>query len=143
MQRVHNIFDNRDRSPQYLSIPQSLSFQKKKEKDLELLQGNSEQNLAGGDGGDGNKANNLFDNNDDGAGSQYSLEFRMLFDSGFGLDKYYDPNLHQRDKELVSSYFMLLGSLEAGVEEMERSFKVLDDLVDLTKEKSSMDMKIM
>ncbi len=57
--------------------------------------------------------------------------FQQNLDTGFGLDEYYPPSIPQRKKELMSQYFMLLGSLEYCVEWWEEKSRVLDDLVDM------------
>ncbi|KAJ3378220.1 Cation channel sperm-associated protein 1 [Lobulomyces angularis] len=65
------------------------------------------------------------------------IEFQKLFQSGFGLDKFYSPNLPQRQKEVMSGYFMLLAALESNTSLYENQHKILDDLVDLTLSQST------
>ena len=51
-----------------------------------------------------------------------------------GIDNYYPPNLSKRQKELLSTYFMHLASLELNKGLYQKHQKVLDDLVDLAAE---------
>jgi hypothetical protein len=59
-----------------------------------------------------------------------------IVEEDVGIDNYYSPNLPSRVKELLSSYYMLLGSLELNQIMYEKQQKVLDDLVDLCAEKT-------
>ncbi|KAJ3022169.1 UNVERIFIED_CONTAM: Cation channel sperm-associated protein 1 [Siphonaria sp. JEL0065] len=52
-----------------------------------------------------------------------------------GIENYYSAGLPHRTKELLSSYFMHLSSLEYNMNSYEKGQKVLDELVDIGKEK--------
>lgn len=54
-----------------------------------------------------------------------------LFEQQHGIDDYYPPYLSNRLKELLSSYYMNLASLDHAHEAKIRQDKVLDDLIDL------------
>lgn len=58
-----------------------------------------------------------------------------IFEGDIGVDNYYSPNLPSTTKGLFSQYFMLLASLELNQLMYQKQQKVLDDLVDLSKEK--------
>ncbi|KAJ3193010.1 Transcription initiation factor TFIID subunit 5 [Irineochytrium annulatum] len=51
-----------------------------------------------------------------------------IFEEENGIDNYYSPNLPTRQKELLSSYFALLASLELNQHLQQKQLKVLDDL---------------
>ncbi|ORY43798.1 voltage-gated potassium channel [Rhizoclosmatium globosum] len=52
-----------------------------------------------------------------------------------GIENYYSAGLPQRTKELLSGYFMHLSSLEYNLSLYEKQQKILDELVDIAKEK--------
>ncbi|KAJ3061665.1 Cation channel sperm-associated protein 1 [Podochytrium sp. JEL0797] len=52
-----------------------------------------------------------------------------------GIENYYSGGLPQRTKELLSSYFQHLSSLEYNLHGYEKQQKVLDELIDIGKEK--------
>ncbi|KAI9345219.1 Ion transport protein-domain-containing protein [Obelidium mucronatum] len=52
-----------------------------------------------------------------------------------GIENYYSAGLPRRTKELLSSYFMHLASLEYNLDSYEKQQKVLDELVDIAKDK--------
>ena len=54
-----------------------------------------------------------------------------LFDQQHGIDDYYPPYLSNRLKELLTSYYMNLASIDHAQESYQRQQKVLDDLLDL------------
>ena len=55
----------------------------------------------------------------------------QLFDEQHSIDNYYPPNLSNRLKELLSSYYMNLASIDHAQESYQRQQKVLDDLMNL------------
>ena len=54
-----------------------------------------------------------------------------LFEQQHGISDYYPPYLSNRLKELLSSYYMNLASLDHAQEAKTRQDKVLEDLLDL------------
>ncbi|ORZ34641.1 Ion transport protein-domain-containing protein [Catenaria anguillulae PL171] len=56
-----------------------------------------------------------------------------LFDTSFGIDNYYPPHISGRTKKLLGQHFMLSTTLEKNLENYRTQVQVLDDLVDLVK----------
>jgi hypothetical protein len=74
-------------------------------------------------------------------GSQKSEnELDNLFGEQHELDHYYPSSMSNRLKELTSSYFMSLASLEHAMCSYQRQQKVLDELVDLAKKHQENDL---
>lgn len=66
-------------------------------------------------------------------------DLENLFDEQHGIDHYYPSYFSVRLKELTSSYFMNLASLDHSMASYRKQQKILDDLVEIAKKHQDKD----